>query len=297
MDSICVKMPNTLSEFMLAMAIVQDMQLQIAVAVQRNQRDDYQLTIRMNEKFKYFEPVLRVVKNNIPIYDYSGWDEEQRRDFDCFVRFDSAMFDRARKVALSLDAHIIHGLNTLVGTGAQEHPVLKALQLKVNKEMTADVLIMQWDEKESKIFYDFLFNNYPQLEMVLDCRSVEEVNRFTPEEIIEYVNHFNCVIGPASTFTKVAGALKKVVFEFFSDKVNGKLYGPAGTPNYIGVIGQNTTANFLWTVWEANVWPCLEGYLHDMKSREEQVLMEQLPSTVVSVEEKSGDSQILKSEQ
>lgn len=266
MDAILVTMPNDTYEFLNTMAVIQDYQVQLAVGHQRGQRDNYQVTFRIDEKFKYFERCLRVVHDNIPVFDYSGWDEEQRGEYDCFIRFDDNMFRRAKILADVMNSHITMGLNTLIGAGASPLPILAALQLKQYTSMVTDVLILDWDSTESSKLYNFILTNYPHLEIVLDPR---DYSQYKVEEVVEYVNHFRCVIGHKGMCTYLATILKKMVLELFQTNEDGRLYGVSGTPNYWAAIGNKHTAEFLWTQWEEKLYPCLE-YLLETKLQEEQ---------------------------
>jgi hypothetical protein len=292
MDAVCITMPKTLYEFLHAMAVIQDYQVQLAVGAQRGQRDaNYQITFRMDEKFKYFEKCLRVVHDNIPIYDYSGWNEEQRGEFDCFINFDDNMFHRAKLLAKVIQGHITSGLGTLIGAGPGIFPVLKPLQLCVDEGMETDVLILNWDDVESEKLYEFISKNYPQLTILEDARNLDT---YPVEDLVKYINQFKCIIGKYGSGTYIAGGLKKLVVELFQTTEDGRMYGATGTSNYWAVIGGKHTAEFLWTVWEDKVCPEL---LLETKQPEEQAMMVQQVSTVVSVDEKSGDKLIPKSEQ
>ena len=296
METVCVTMPDTLHEFLIALAVCQDLQLQMSVGAVKQCRENYQITFRMHEKFQFLEPAIRVVKDNIPIYDYSGWDEEQRGDFDCFIRFDKDMFERGKTIAKTIGQNIIYGMNHLVGSGAQPYPVLKALQLKQFEEYVSDILIISWDDVESYKLYEYISNNYPQLTSLGDER---DLNLYKPEELLRYINHFRCVIGPHSIGTYIAGSLKKIVLDIFTSQEDGKLYGAPGTPKYLAVIGSNPSAKYLWHVFEQNIVPevlkCHE-ITSETKSRKELDSTALHPVTVSSVEEKSGDKPILKSE-
>ena len=252
MESYCITMPETPLEFFRSLAVVQAFQLEIAVGARKQIRDSYQITFRMNEKFKYFEPAIRVVKDNIPIYDYSGWNEEQRGDFDCFIKFDEDMFQRGKNIAVTIGENINYGLNHLVGCGGTPFPILKALQLKTDTDMVSDVLILNWDDVEAEKLYEYIFNNYPQLEIILDPRKYED---YPAEDVIDYFNHFKCVIGPYGLGTYIAGALKKIVLDIFTSQENAKLYGAPGTPKYLAVIGKNPSAKYVWHVFEQNIVP------------------------------------------
>ena len=249
MDSSLIIMPKTLHEFLIATAIAQDYSIQLAVGAERQEREAYyQIAFRMEEKFKYIEPILRVVKNNLPVFDYSGWDQVQRGEFDCIMNFD---FNKGRAVASKVGRHITVGFNALFGTGALGWPILKALQLHPDESLMVDVLILGSENKEYAKFYEFISNNYPELTIVGDPR---DITSYTVQEIIEYINHFKIVVGPHSVLTYLAVCLGKVCIEVFKTSEEAVLYGSSGKSNYRAVIGQNITAEFVWTVWE-EVWP------------------------------------------
>src|ERR1039458_2069608 len=152
MDSVLITMPKDLHQFLIATAIAQDYSIQLAVGAERKEREIfYNITFRLDEKFKYFEPILRVVHNHVPVFDYSGWDGLQRGEFDCFIDFD---FNKAKKLASKVGRHITVGFNALLGTGALGWPILKPLQLK--PVLGPDILIVQWSDGEK--FYNFLLN-------------------------------------------------------------------------------------------------------------------------------------------
>src|ERR1700741_2642330 len=164
-DRTCITMPSDLYQFILATPCVQDYSVQLAVGAAtkepsmiRVQRDkDYQITFRMDEKFKFFEPCLRVVKDNVPVYDYSGWRERGRREFDCFIDFD---FERAKRIATKANFHITMALNVLIGVGADKLPIWKMLKLYQQPECA--VLILPWDDGvESEKFHEYMMNNHP----------------------------------------------------------------------------------------------------------------------------------------
>lgn len=248
MDSILIQMPSNLRDFLLATAIVQSYSLESAALAQRGEKEKhYLITIRMNEKFKYFEPVLRVVKDNIPVFDYSGWEEWQRGEFDCFINFD---FPRAERIANRIGMHITVGFNTLIGCGAGQWPILAALELESEKELTSDVLIFPWgDGTEAEKFASYLLNNYSDLSVITDHREMIKYES-GPASFVGYINHFSIVIGEASTATYIAATLKKSVIEFFKSNEQGILYGNSGLDKYRAIVGKNVTAAFLFSVWE-----------------------------------------------
>lgn len=249
MDRTCISMPDKLWPFLLAMPVVQDYQIQLAVGAQRKARDaSYDVTIRMREEFKYFEPVLRVVKENIPIFDYTGWNERQRDDFDCFLEFD---FERAKKLSVIPRKHIVDCFGVLLGAGPQKWPDIRALQIKPPGEgdPQGDVLVMKWDEVESQKFVHFLDKNYPTLAVSYDPRDLTAFEN-EPQAIFEYMNLFHIVIGPIGSVTYAAATMKKALIEIFPSAEEGYLYNNSGLPLYKAIVGTEVKAEFMWTVWE-----------------------------------------------
>jgi hypothetical protein len=282
MDSICINMPHSLRDFLLATAIVQSYSLEQAALAQRGEKEKhYLITIRMHEQFKYFDPVLRVVKDNIPVFDYSGWEEWQRGEFDCFINFD---FPRAEKIANKVGMHITNGFNTLIGCGAGQWPILAALQLpEPDKDLQTDILVIPWgDGKEAEKFYEYMLDNYNELEVIIDNRDMQKFEN-DPKSYIDYINNFRIVIGQASTATYIAATLKKSVIEFFQSNEQGVLYGNSGLDKYRAIVGKNVTANFLFTVWEDL---CQEERTSIMKTVEESEQMVSGVSSADNVEEK-----------
>lgn len=293
-------MPDDLFEFLLAMAVMQDYQVQLIVAGERNERDpDYAITFRMNEKFKYFEPCLRVLLNNTPIYDYSGWDEESRGDFECYIRFYT---EDAKKLALNGNIHmteaygIITGtlINALkFGTYPDRYPELGELKLKAPERTQEDlyspraaVSIHRWDKVETDKFVEYLSNNYPQLQLNVFDEMTEN-----SEVLVNYVNNFDFVIGKNSPTTYLACALKKSVIEIFDSMEDLNLYGGVVGPTYQAIVG-NPSADYVWITWET-VWADFLEHLLNMKYQGLQVQTECVPSTAENVAEKSSDNIVL----
>lgn len=286
MDRILITMPTDLYQFMQALAVIQDYQLQVCVGAQRKLRDmNYQVTIRMDEKFSYLEPCLRVTKELIPVIDYSGWDEEQRGEFDCFIKLDDAAFKRARELCIVTQLNITAGLNTLIGAGAGCCPVLNALQLPQEERIKdgPTVLLLEWDERQTQYMYEFILNNHPNLSIIVDPR---DLNKFPVKDIIEYVNNFECVIGPAGVITYVAASLKRAVIDIFKTNTDGLLYGLLGTANYCAVAGEKMSASFVWSTWENQLWPLLEASL-GTSNQEKHSQTDLLQSTADSVQGRS----------
>jgi hypothetical protein len=249
MDRVLFSMPDKLWGFLLAIPVVQDYQIQLAVGAQRGARDkNYEVTIRMKEEFSYFEPILRMMKDNIPIFDYTGWDEIQRDDFDCFIDFD---FERAIELARVPRKHIVDSFGMLIGAGPRKWPDIRALRIKPPGEgdPQGDVLIMKWDDIESERLEKFILSNYPQLGVSYDARDLSKFEE-EPQSILEYMNLFHIIIGPVGVMTYAAATMKKAVIEVFPSMVESYLYNNSGLPLYKAVIGTEIKAEFMWTVWE-----------------------------------------------
>lgn len=248
MDRVCFTMPMNTRDFMVAMAVAQDYQLQLALGSEKQFREkNYEVTFRMQERFKYFEPCLRVMKDNIPIFDYSGWDELRRGDFDCFIDFDT---ERAYEATKLIGNHMTEALGIIIGASPHKYPQLGALNL-TRSENTYDVCILLWSNKKAGQFRDFIENNYPQLSIVY--ANPEETD---PEKLMD-VNRFSAVIGPVCAYTYAAAALGKALIEIFPDQKQATLYGNFDLPIYQQVIGEQVSAEVMWSAWEQK-WPEIE---------------------------------------
>ena len=284
-DTTCIKMPDNLYDFLKVLPVVQDYQLQLSVdsPMNRERAKHWQLTIRMDEKFAYLVPCLKMLEGYTPIIDYSGWDEEQRGEFDSFIRFDSAFMARAMTLASRVGFGFIMGLNSLIGTGAGTYPILKALNLPVPEE---DILILDWNSIESEKFYEYLTQNHSDMNMILDPRNLDE---FSVQEIIEYINHFKIIIGPRSTALFLSGSFRKPAIEIFGSVKEGEMFGDMSRPNYCALSGGNrVTAKFMQQVWEGKLWASLvKERLSKTKSQEEQPVTDSPESIAENVQEKS----------
>lgn len=281
MDRVLITMPKTTYEFLQALAVVQDYQLQLAVGAQRKLREiNYQVSIRMSPEFKYLEPCLRVVHENVPIVDYSGWNEQQRGEYDCFIKFDEDMFKRAKALCDVTCLNITAGLNSLIGAGASYCPVLNALQLKPIH--SCEVLVLDWDEQQTTLLQSFIVSNN-NIGVIIDPR---DLTKFPVKDIIEFVNEFDAVIGRAGVITYTAVTLKKAVIEIFKSNAAGLLNGAIGNPMYAAVVAENVmSASFVWNVWSETIWPLL-GVSLNTNNQEKHNQMVVQESTVDNAVEK-----------
>jgi hypothetical protein len=278
-DNILVTMSNDLREFLFGIAVVQAYQLEMATGMfnmqnaTRTSRGQYMFTFRMHERFSFFEPCLRVVKENVPVYDYSGWRERARREYDCFLDFDQD-FDRAKSIALKLGQNIVDGFSILYGCGAKPNPVLNALRLQREKTDSIQVLIQRWDDTESEKFYEYLQRNHPEIELTLDPR---DISSFPVKDIVNYVNYFDVVIGQCGIVPYLAASLNKAVFEFFPSNEEGILYG-SKKPLYNGITG-TINASWLWMLWSQS-WQKISETLSISRSPVEPMVKEERQSIV-----------------
>src|SRR6267378_7451483 len=116
MDRIVCQMPGNLHQFLIAMAVMQEFQMQIIVGANQDpptREKDFVVVFRMDEKFKYLEPCLKVVKENTPEYDHTRWTEWSRGEYDCYIDFD---FDKAADIVRVNRRHITEGFGVLLGT-------------------------------------------------------------------------------------------------------------------------------------------------------------------------------------
>jgi len=245
-DQILIQMPGNLRDFLMAIPAVQDYQIQLVIGGQKKERDpNWLATFRMKEEFKYFESVLRVVKEYVPVFDYSGWNELSRGEYDCFIDMDC---QRAMEVTRCNRMHMAQALSLLIGAGLNRWPVLRYLNLKP-PEQPLDVLILKWDTgDESKKFSEKMLEEHPELVSVFDDRNFDEFEK-DPEQLIAYINMFRCVIGPMGASTYIAATLKKGLIEIFKDYDDMLIYSNAGIPYYQQVIG-SPVWQVMWRLWQ-----------------------------------------------
>lgn len=281
-------MPEDFRDFMIAMGVVQDYSVRLALGAQRKERDAlYEVTFRMQERFKYFEPCLQVVRDNVPIFDYTGWNEQARGDFDCYIDFDN---QRAKALTYVFNAHATEGLGVLIGcgplgiiTGADipHWPMLGPLGLTKDIDLTKRVCIINWDNtyEESHKFKAFLNVNYPHL-----CVNILE-GSYEVEQLVKLILNYDVVLGKAGVETYIAACLTKTVIEIYPTKEDAIYYNSMGIPIYQCIVSDHTSAEFMWSVWE-KLWDEHQGHLFATKSDVPLIQTIQSPSIVDSVVEK-----------
>jgi hypothetical protein len=284
-DRIVVHMPTDNHEFMIAMAVMQEFQMHLHLGAEKQTRDsNFTVTLRMEEKFKYLEPCLQVLKNVPPIFDYLGWYEKGRGDYDCYIDFD---FDKARYLSRNNRKHITEGFGALLGTYInaimygvfpQRQPILAPLMLPKGE---GGVLVVAWSNEAEK-FIRFLNNNYPEL-------AVSHLNgrdRNTDiETVIKYVNKFDIVIGTHSVFTYIAASLDKILLEVFDNQVDEALYNNS-TIKFYSSLSTLPSAEHMWMLWE-ELWEKHREATTDTQRQDVPTLTELVPSIAEHVEEKS----------
>lgn len=285
MDRILIQMPSDLHEFMIAMAIVQEFQMQMVVGIQRNHRDPhFTTTFRMDDKFKMFEPCLKVINDHTPEHDYSGWNEYVRGDYDYFIDFD---FIKAQELMKYNPRHITEAFGVLIGTftGAiqygvwpQKQPILGPLTLK-KQNSDFSVLLMNWDIEVSNKFSGYLRNNYPELTI-----TIIEKESIDPEIVTQCVANYDVIIGKASPTTYIAASLNKMVIEIFNSDNDYNLYNNTNIEFYEVAVG-NPSAAFLWKLWE-DVWLGYQEHLSDIQFQGLKTQTDLLQSTADNVDEK-----------
>lgn len=294
MDRIVFKMPTRLYEYLIAMAVIQEFQMQLIIGIEKKQRDsNYTTTFRMKDNFAYLIPCLKVINEHTPEYDYSGWDEYYRGDFDCFIEFD---FYKAENVVSANKRHITEGFGLLLGTltGAiqygvmpQRQPILRPLNLPVpNKNNPVKIGIMEWDvvKNHGKKLKEYINNNYP--EFVVDyCLRVPDPS---PEEAVTYVNQYDVYIGLYNDYSYIAAALGKMLIEIFPTEAQYYLYGNDNLDLYKVAIG-NPSAQFAWLLWE-ELWHDNLEHMSGMNHQDPAIQMDSNQSTADNVEEKLADT-------
>lgn len=225
MDRVCIQMPEDAHQFFIAFAIVQAYIYEYVHDIAKRFREPaYRFTFRMNDKYQQYEPQLKVAKDNSPTFDYTGWSEKQRSDFDCFIDFD---FPRAEELASRTGKHIIEALGLLLGCTPRKWPLIPLEQ----SNTVCEVAIAPWDKIGAAE------------ELHCDLNSIVSSD-------VGILDKIEGVIGPASVFTYLAATHKKKVVEIFPDMGTYRLYHNEGIPNYQAVIGKNLTANVVRGAWD-----------------------------------------------
>jgi hypothetical protein len=244
MDRICVQLPDNLHDFIYCLFPLQAYQAELAVGAYEGRRDrNYTVTIRVDEKFSYFEPCFQVVRDNVPIIDYTGWNVQERGEYECFIDFD---LERAKDVAKPSKRHITDGLGLIIGAnvGINKWPILAPLQL------------LQDNPKHSESVLTINFPYYGEVTKFMrsysdvQCVGITNVTfEGDHEGLLQYINRFDYVIGTVGIETYLAAALKKQVIELFPDDESYYLYNSRGIPSYHSVIGK-ATPEVVFALWE-----------------------------------------------
>jgi hypothetical protein len=269
MDKVLITMPFYEREFFLAMPAVQDYIFQYVQEVHHGSRDQqYDFTFRMNDKFEMYEAPLKVAKENVPQFDYTGWSELNRSEFNCFISFD---FIEAEKISLVTRKHIVESLGILIGSTPKHWPILPPPRNTQGKGH----LILSWGDMDEALKVGKHFGS--------NCDVVETPAPFTMKEINDLdLDTVEAVIGPASVATYLAASYNRTVLEIHPNKTSFILYNNEGINNYQAIIG-NPKAETVIAAWR-NL--CQTDFGYDTKWDELEILMEPQVSSVKSVEEK-----------
>jgi len=281
MDRICIKCPDDPRDFMMALAVIQDYGVRLATGAAKDMREPiYEVTYRMNDRFQFLEPCMQIVSNNIPIFDYTGWDGRIRGDFDCFFEFD--VTSAKNLVHEFPDSHgteafgILLGggpLGILTGVDIPRWPILEKLYRDEKYPVKPKVAVIQWDEIESEKFYNLLQYNLQDKSDLLSLIVNEGDNL---EKKLELISNYDIVIGPGSFLTYSAAAMEKAVIEIYPTREEALWYNSQGLKVYECIMGKCPKAEFVWAkAWEA-VW---EKYreLSSIMNKEEQITTTELP--------------------
>lgn len=294
MDNILISMPTDLREFLIALTVAQELQIQMVYGATKNppaREVEFSVSFRLDPKFKYLESCLQVVKNITPVFDYSGWNEYSRGEFMNLITFD---FEMAKRIAATNQLHITEAFGAILGTMLNaltfgmypsKQCILEPLILPKSKGDKIKVLVYEWDlEKTSGFkFKEYVENNYPELQVTYAIKLIDL------KDIIEFVNKFDVVIGISSRETFIAAALDKGLIEIFKDDEECYLYNNDNLKHYARTVG-NPTAEYVWYLWE-NVCPSLLETISTMRLRNQSTQTLLSPSTAGSVDEKSVEIQ------
>ena len=293
MDSVLITMPETLREFLIALTVVQELQIQMIQGASKNpplREVNFSITFRLSEKFKYFEPCLQVVNNVVPTFDYSGWNEYSRGEFTNFVDFD---FESAKIIAKANQLHITEAFGAKLGTTLNalqfgmypgKQAILTPLKLLTEDSIKINVIEWDFDMQSGYKLKEYIENNYPDLQVVYSI-SVKPLCEM--DVLFKTVNSYTVVIGCMSEITYIEASLDKALIEIFHTDEDCYLYHNKNLPHYECVVG-NPTASYVWYLWE-KLWENLSESIQNMKSQEHQTQTQPLVSTVSNVEEKSSD--------
>lgn len=275
MDNVLIQMPADVKEFLYALTVVQELQIQMVYGSTKEpaiREIDFSLTFRLDPKYKYLEPCLQVVSNIKPTFDYSGWNEYSRGEFSNLIHFD---FELASHVAETNRLHITEAFGALLGTTLNAlmfgmYPCKQAIYaplklLKRNTEDKIKVLINEWDLTSlyGHKLKEYIENNYPEVEVTYAVLFKDLTADIEPR--FTRINKFDLVIGLHSDDTYIAANLEKGLIEIFKDEEDYDLYNNYGLKFYAVALG-NPDAEYVWCLWE-NLWGSLRESIYAMKSQ------------------------------
>jgi hypothetical protein len=297
MDAVLITMPDTLREFLIALTVVQELQIQMVHGALKDpplREKLFTITFRLNEKFKCFDPCLQVISSLVPTFDYSGWNEYTRGEFTNFIDFD---FELAKRIAKPNQLHITEAFGAKLGTTYNalhfnmypgKQPILTPLKLPAHSK--TKVTIVEWDDTVKSGFKlaEFITNNYPELVVKYwDSNiSVSDV-----ETACIWANDCDVFIGILSEYSFIAASLEKALIEIFPTDEDCYLYHNKNLVHYACTVG-NPELAYVWYMWE-EMWPDLSESISNTKSREQATLTAQQVSIASNVEEKLLDNQDL----
>jgi|HubBroStandDraft_2_1064218.scaffolds.fasta_scaffold451281_1 hypothetical protein len=224
MDSVLITMPEDPREFFLAMAVVQAYIYEYLHEVHFRIREPfYQFAFRMNEDYAPYEAALKVAKEVVPQYDYTGWTAKNRSEFNCFIDFD---FKAAEKISVCTGKHITESLGILIGSRPRKTPIMPPPRCTQGN----GTLILNWDGWEKAKQLQKLLRN-SSIDYTSVSNSMQEISAFD-------IDTAEAVIGPVSALTLMAAAYNKKLIEIFPNMQSYRMYNNEGAVhNYQAVIG------------------------------------------------------------
>lgn len=243
MDKILVTMPESPREFFLAMPVIQDYIFQYVQEVHKGLRDkDFRFTFRMNDVYERYEAPLKVARDVVPNFDYSGWSEKRRGEFNNFIDFD---FEAAKRIASQTGKHITEGLGILIGSSPKKWPILPSVT------SSERILICNWNTMEEAVNLQRMIGNGTDAVNLSEQISMDDIDTLDVETV-------SAVIGPSSVITHLAASYHRKVIEIFSDIKSYIWYNSEGIYSYQAIIG-NPTAEQVMKAWENLSIETLEG--------------------------------------
>jgi hypothetical protein len=234
-DRICVQMPENPREFFFAMPAIQAYIFEYVHDVAGGVRDpEFRFTFRMNDCYEPYELPLKVAANVVPTYDYTGWNEQVRNEYDCFIEFD---FEAAKKIALCTGKHITESLGILIGSTPRKWPLLPQPRNIEGK----GILVANWDgtslmEEAVKV----------QKGLAPHCSVVNLDEPISMHDVdLLDVDTITGMVGPTSALTYLAAAYRRELVEIFPDEESYLIYNNEGIPRYQAIIGKPTAVEIM----------------------------------------------------